>query len=112
MIKKYKKYLIFLAILAVLSPLGIILPKYFNAGDAWGEWSLETVKEQTGYEPEGMKKDANIYEAPVADYHPGKESDSLPRKSVGYILSGILGTVIILSLTFGISKLVKRKAKE
>lgn len=111
MIKKYKKYLIFLAILALLSPLGLILPEYFNAGDAWGEWSLETVKEQTGHEPEGMKKDANLYEAPVPDYHPGKENDTLSKKSMGYILSGLLGVGIILILTFGISKLANRKPK-
>lgn len=110
--KKYKKYILFLIVLAILSPLGIILPHYFNAGDAWGEWSVETVKEQTGFEPKGMKNDAELYKAPVTDYNLGKEDDSLSKQSVSYIVSGIIGVGIILILTFGVSKWVSRKTKE
>ena len=33
---------------------------------------FETVKELVGYEPEGMKKDAQLYSAPIADYNLGK----------------------------------------
>jgi cobalt/nickel transport protein len=107
--KKYKKYLIFFAVLVILSPLGIILPEYFNSGDAWGEWSVETVKEQTGRAPEGMKKDATLYAAPVPDYNLGKEEDTISKKSVGYILSGVIGIAIIILLTFGVNKLAKYK---
>ena len=28
-------------ILAFLSPLGLLLPEYFKAGDAWGEWGAD-----------------------------------------------------------------------
>jgi cobalt/nickel transport protein len=108
--KQYKKYIIFIGILIVLSPLGLILPDYFKAGDAWGEWSVESVKEQTGHEPEGMKKDAAIYAAPVPDYNLGKEDDSLSKLSVSYIISGLIGTGIILLLTFGTSKIMSRKS--
>lgn len=107
--KAYKKYIIFIGILIVLSPLGIIVPDLFKAGDAWGEWSVETVKEQIGIEPEGMKKDAAIYSAPVPDYNLGKEDDSLSKLSVNYIISGLIGTGIILILTFGTIKLIARK---
>ncbi len=34
-----------LAVLIVLSPLGLILPERFKAGDAWGEWGTDGVKE-------------------------------------------------------------------
>lgn len=105
----YKKYLIFLGLLAILTPLGIILPHYFKAGDAWGEWSPEAVKEQTGQEPEGMKKDAALYTAPIPDYNPGKEEDSMTKKSAGYILSGVIGTGIIVLMTIGAAKLLKKK---
>jgi hypothetical protein len=107
----YKKYLLFLTILAVLTPVGIILPHYFKAGEAWGEWSVKTVKEQTGIEPSGMKKDAAIYNAPVPDYNAGDENDSIARQSGNYIISGLIGAGIILILTFGAVKLFSRKVK-
>lgn len=110
--KTQKKYIIFIGILIVLSPLGLIIPDLFKAGDAWGEWSVDKVKEQTGIEPDGMKKDAAIYKAPVADYKLGKENDSLPKQSVSYIISGLIGTGIILILTFGAIKLMSRKQSE
>jgi hypothetical protein len=110
--KKYKKYIIFIGILVILSPLGLILPEYFGAGDAWGEWSTESVKEQTGFEPEGMKKEATLYSAPVPDYNTGKEEDTLTKKSLAYILSGVIGVGIILLLTFGMTKLTKKQDQE
>lgn len=110
--KKQKKYILFLGILVILSPLGLILPALFKASDAWGEWSVETVKEQTGKEPVGMKHDATIYNAPVPDYNLGKENDSLSRQSVNYVISGVIGAGIILILTFGATKLMSRKKTE
>lgn len=104
-----KKILVFLGILIIISPLGIIIPKYFQSGDAWGEWNVEQVKEKTGYAPKGMKKDAALYSAPVSDYNTGNEKDSLLKQSTSYILSGVLGVGIILMATFGASKLIKRK---
>ena len=107
--KTYKRYFIFLGILIILSPLGVILPGVFKAGGAWGEWSLKTVKEQTGREPAGMKKNAAIYKAPVSDYTLGKKEDSLSKQSVNYIISGLIGTGLILVLTFGAVKIISRK---
>ena len=110
--KQYKKYIIFLGILIVLSPLGLILPDYFNAGDAWGEWSVKSVKEQTGLEPKMMKKFAEIYRAPIPDYNIGKEDDLLSRLSASYIISGLIGTGLILIITFGIAKFMSRKSEK
>jgi hypothetical protein len=107
--KTYKKYFIFLVILIVLTPVGILLPKLFHAGDAWGEWSVKSVKEQTGTEPAGMKRDAAIYSAPVPDYNLGKDDDPLPKQSLSYLVSGAIGTGIILILTFGTFKFMSRK---
>ncbi|MFA9389694.1 MAG: PDGLE domain-containing protein [Prolixibacteraceae bacterium] len=111
-IKAYKKYLLFLGILVVLSPLGILLPELFQAGDAWGEWSTETVKEQTGTLPAGMKKDAALYQAPIPDYNLGKEKGVLRSPSASYLVSGLVGTGIILVLTLGSIKLIARKPTE
>jgi len=110
--KAYKKYLLFIAILLVLSPIGIWLPELLHAGDAWGEWSVESVKEQTGVEPKGMKKDAALYEAPIPDYNLGKEKEGLRSASASYIISGLVGIGIILALTLGSMKLIARKQTE
>ena len=98
--------------MVVLSPLGLILPNMFKAGNAWGEWSVKSVKEQTGIEPSGMKKTATIYKAPVSEYNLGKENNSLAKQSLSYIISGLIGTCIILILTFGASKLISRNKAE
>ncbi len=102
----------FLGILIILSPLGVILPKYFKAGGAWGEWSIESVKQQTGKEPAGMKKDSKLYKAPISDYNMGKEDDVISKQSINYIISGLVGTGIILIITFGLTKLFTRKPTE
>jgi hypothetical protein len=110
--KTYKKYIIAIGVLIVLSPLGLIVPDLFKAGNAWGEWSVESIKKQIGFEPSGMKKDAAIYSAPVPDYNLGKEDDPLPKLSLSYIMSGLIGIGIILILTFVTVKLMSRKQTE
>ncbi len=110
--KAYKKYLIFLGILILLSPLGIIIPEYFKAGSAWGEWSVETVKKQIGFEPKGMKKIAEAYKAPLPGYNIGKEKNATAKRSISYIISGLVGAGIILLITFGLTKFMSRKATE
>jgi cobalt/nickel transport protein len=108
--KPYKKYLIFLGILAILSPIGILLPDYFKAGDSWGEWSVKTVQKDTGLELPGMKKDDTLYKAPIKDYKLGKEKDgSLSKLSLDYIFSAFAGVVIILLVTFVFTKLMSGK---
>jgi len=104
-----KKMLIGLLMLTLLCPLGLILPKMFNAGKAWGEWTTETVAKDKGFVPRGMKRDAGYYKAPVPDYNLGKEDDDLWKRSVNYILSGIIGVGAITLLTFGAIKLLPKK---
>ena len=74
MTKIQKKLWIGLIIMALLSPLGIILPALFSSGDAWGEWGTETLEKLLGYVPEGLKKYADLWKAPVPDYNPGGET--------------------------------------
>ena len=68
MTQSQKRLWIGLIILAFLSPLGIILPEMFKAGDAWGEWSTETLQKVLGYVPEGLRKYSDIWKAPMPDY--------------------------------------------
>jgi cobalt/nickel transport protein len=107
--KLQKKILVFLLVLALLTPVGIFLPMLFNAGDAWGEWSAETVKELVGYVPEGLQKYSDTYTAPMPDYTLNSKDSSVTHQSLYYILSGIAGVALTLGVTILLSKLIIKK---
>ena len=98
-----------LAILALLSPLGIVLPDAFKAEEAWGEWDVKTVEKQTGQSPAGMKKDAELWKAPMPDYGTGKQTNDIGKRSAFYILSAISGLAIIALITIGSQKIFTKK---
>lgn len=104
-----KKLWIGLIIMALLSPLGIILPQKFNSGDAWGEWGTDTLEKFLGYVPEGLKKMADIWKAPIADYNLGVENASLTVQIFSYIISGILGIALVGGVVYLITKFLLRK---
>jgi cobalt/nickel transport protein len=107
--KLNKKLIIGLIVLAILTPVGLILPQYFKAGNAWGEWSTESVKKQTGKVPEGMQKNAGLWKAPIPDYNVGKNKDSLLQRSGYYLISGAIGIGIIFLLSFAAHKLIRKE---
>jgi len=107
--KLQKKILVFLIILTLLTPVGILLPMFFNAGDAWGEWSAETVKNMIGYVPQGLAKYTDSYKAPLPDYSANSGDPSVIHQSGYYILSGVFGVIIILIVMFIISKIIVKK---
>ncbi len=105
-----KKLWIWLIIMALLSPLGIILPEKFKAGDAWGEWGTDTLEKVLGYVPEGLKKLTDIWKAPITDYNLGGEDASLTVQIFSYIISGILGIVLVGGVVYLISRLLLKKS--
>lgn len=106
--KLQKKILIALLILALLTPVGIFLPAFFNAGDAWGEWSAETVKDLIGYVPEGLARYENTWKAPLPDYTLNQTDPSMAHQSGYYIVMALLGAILTLGVTWLISKLIIR----
>ena len=77
--KNNTRFWIALGVLALLSPLGIIIPAYFHAGSAWGEGDA-----------------GKLWHAPLANYAvKGMESNGLAQLSMGYILSAIVGMVVV-----------------
>jgi hypothetical protein len=89
-----KKILIILLLLCLLTPLGILLPAFFNAGDAWGEWSAQTLKDLIGYVPQGLAKYSGIWNAPLTDYTMNTGDLSVRHQSGYYIVSGIIGATV------------------
>jgi len=104
--KKWKKLWIALIVLLVLTPLGIWLPRIFGAGGAggaWGEWGTEEIKKLVGYVPQGLKKLNQLWKAPITDY--GIRGWS---PTVGYLISAVIGVIIVLAVTFLIGKILSR----
>jgi hypothetical protein len=98
-----------LAILIALSPIGLILPEYFKAGTAWGEWGADEMRKLVGYIPQGFGKLAGIWNAPIPDYaFKGWEERGLPRLSFAYAISAIIGIGITAAAMLLIGKIFTR----
>lgn len=98
--------------LILLSPLGLLLPEYFRAGDAWGEWGTDTIKELIGYIPQGLEKLSGIWHAPLPDYaFRGWEEKGLGHLSFAYIMSAVAGIGAVVIAVFLIGRLLVKKGK-
>ncbi|MEI6321733.1 MAG: cobalt transporter CbiM [bacterium] len=103
-----------LAALMVLSPLGLLA-----AGSAWGEWSAEDLKNPEIRKqitiasrnmappenpPTGLEMLSSFWTAPMPDYAPS----IVKSPQLGYLLSALFGTGVILLLWFLFSWLLER----
>jgi hypothetical protein len=96
--------------LVFLSPLGLWLPECFKAGDAWGEWGTDTVKELTGYIPRGLEKFSSLWKSPLPDYaFNGSEEKGLVFLSFDYVISAIIGVSVTVCAVFLVSRFLKMK---
>lgn len=104
--KKYKAILISLAVLVVLTPIGLLA-----TGTAWGEWGTDEIKDKLGYIPKGFAAMADKWHALIPDYSLPALGVSRVGTSLGYILSAVVGIVLISGLIILTSKLILRAQK-
>jgi len=97
-------------VLILLSPLGIIIPKWFGADGAWGEWGLSQIENVAGFVPEGFRRLAGIWKAPLPDYGLPAANEGLAVESIGYVLSAVIGVALIVGIMYIITKLLGRKS--
>ncbi|NWF91854.1 MAG: cobalamin biosynthesis protein [Syntrophaceae bacterium] len=100
-----------LLIMALLTPLGILLPEKFGAEEAWGEWGKEKLQKLLGYVPEGLRKLADLWRAPIPDYNFGGEGASMAIQIISYIVSGLLGIAICAFVVYMLSRFMARHGK-
>ena len=104
---KLRKLWIGIGILILLTPLGLILPRLFRSGGAWGEWGADEVRKIAGHLPEGLKKLSDLWSAPASGY--GFTGwDKVMKAYLGYILSGILGVAIVIAVAYILGKILKK----
>jgi cobalt/nickel transport protein len=102
-----KKLWIGIFILVLLSPLGLVLPALFGAQGAWGEWGLNQIEKLVGYVPEGMRRLAGRWKAPLSEYAvPGQGPAG---GGFGYVISGLIGIAATAGLVYLLAKLLSRK---
>lgn len=81
-----------MVILVIVVPLGLLAP-----GTAWGEWSRAQLEQLgLGYVPSGFDRFANIWSAPLSGYN----LPVLNNPTVAYIISAVLGVVLIAIVLF------------
>ena len=110
--KTLKKLWFMLGVLTFLVPLGLIVPRLFRAGAAWGEWGKEEIKNFIGYIPAGLGKLSSLWRAPFSDYAlpQGGGKDAF-RYSLEYIISAAIGIFVIIGITFLVGKFFIGKDK-
>jgi len=107
---EYRAFWIALLALALVSPLGLYLPELMKAGGAWGEWSLEEVRQMVGYAPAGMRKLSGLWKAPIPDYAlPGQGEAPLSLRGLSYILSALLGIGLCGGATYLLTRWLATK---
>jgi cobalt/nickel transport protein len=109
--KLQKRILLVLLLLCIITPMGILLPMLFNAGDAWGEWSAKTLKDLIGYVPQGLAKYDELWNAPLPDYAIKGNDPSIFHQSGYYIVSGLFGATVTFLVMIIISRLILRNEK-
>ncbi|MCX5678414.1 MAG: cobalamin biosynthesis protein [Candidatus Omnitrophica bacterium] len=99
-----------LVILVILSPLGVILPKYFKAGTAWGEWGADEMRKLVGYIPFGFDKLSTMWNAPLSGYiFKGWDEKGLGHLSLSYLASAILGIAITVAIMLFLGRILTKK---
>lgn len=112
MMKSLEKKLWFsLIIMMSLTPLGILLPKLFKAGDAWGEWAPETLKEMLGFIPRELMRMSELWKAPLPDYSIAGGQPSLVLEIIGYVFSGFIGIVLVGITVYLVMRLTMKDEK-
>ena len=104
-----KKLWVGIGVLALLSPLGLILPSLFKAEGAWGEWSLKEVERIIKFAPQGMKRLAGIWKAPLPDYTVPGQRTGMVGESLGYLFAAIIGIALVAGIMYLLAKLLARR---
>lgn len=100
-LRRYKKLLIPLGVLVLLTPLGLL-----TGATAWGEWGADELKSLAGYVPKGFAAAAEWWNAAIPDY-----SVAGLGETGGYILSAVIGILLITLLILALSVFMKKSGR-
>jgi hypothetical protein len=101
--KMMRNFAIGLALLIILAPLGLLA-----AGETFGEWGPDELKEKLGFVPPGLERLSGIWNAPLPDYALIGSGDSMTSAASAYILSAVIGVIVCAGLLYVIGKRVAK----
>lgn len=104
--KRYKPLILGLITMVLLTPIGLLA-----TGTAWGEWDTDELKEKIGYIPQGFAKFADQWKAILPDYSFAALEGSFFKSSLGYILSAVVGIILIGTIIFITAKFISKEKK-
>jgi cobalt/nickel transport system permease protein len=88
------------AVLVLLTPIGALA-----SGTAWGEWGVDQFASELNMAvPAGLEKLSGVWSAAIPDYAPAFIQNPL----AGYLLAAIIGSALVIGVTWGIAKLLSR----
>jgi hypothetical protein len=99
------KLISFFAVVIILTPLGLLA-----SGTAYGEWAPDEVKQILGYIPQGMAGSTSWWHAVMPDYSLPKLGSNMFSHSLAYILSALVGVVMISVLIILLAKMTQKMA--
>ncbi len=101
---KWRGLWIGLAALVAIVPVGLLAP-----GTAWGEWGAEELSSLgLAFIPQGMAKLSSLWSAPLPDY----DLPSLRNANLAYILSGVVGIIVVTVVVWLFTMLVTLRKSE
>jgi len=101
---KWRFLWVILAVMIVLVPLGLLAP-----GTAWGEWGTQQLSSLgLAFVPQGMAKLSGLWSAPMSGY----DLPALKNSNLAYMLSGIVGTIVIGVVVWLFTMLVTARKPE
>ena len=100
---KLRKLGLVMLVLAVASPLGLLAP-----GTAWGEWGTKELA-RMGFKaiPEGIARLSGIWGAPLQGYN----LPALGNSNLGYILSALVGILVVSVLAWLFARILTLGSK-
>ncbi|HXY88845.1 MAG TPA: hypothetical protein VEG44_10420 [Candidatus Acidoferrales bacterium] len=99
--KVLKRLLIALVVLIILVPIGLLAT---YGGEAYGEWSPDSLQKLVGYVPAGLQSISGLWNAPLSGYGTPATPPGFFGDSLGYYLSAVVGVVIIGGAVFLLGK--------
>lgn len=103
---RYKAVLIAFGVIILLTPLGLLA-----SGTAFGEWGTDEIKASLGYIPKGLASIADKWNALMPDYSLPSLGSGHAGAIGGYILSAVVGILLIAACIVLMSKLLVKGKK-
>ncbi len=100
-------YYLIIAAMIILTPLGLLAD-----GTAWGEWGADDLTKDLGYVPQGIEKAGEWWSALFPDYSVSQLGEIAHADQIGYVLSALLGSVIIFGIVFVLGKMLAYKDQQ